>query len=625
MNSALTFILKIQDMLTPGMRAAVSASKAGGAQIESQFAKVYDSSKKMGASVNELKERLDSLNSVRFATRIVSEFENATREARKLEKEIDKLENKGKSRGGLGSMLTGLAGGYGVFQMGKSALTGAATREQQQISFGVMTGSKANGDKMVNDLVNMGAKTPYESKDLIKNAQTLKAFGIENEKVLPILQTIGDVAAGDANKLASLSLAFAQVSSAGKLSGQDLLQMVNAGFNPLQQMVTDKVFPSMAAARKAMEHGAIGAGMMEAAFRSATGPGGQFHQMMEKQSTTLNGRWSTFMDNVNEKLLRLGQHLMPAAGWLLDFGSAMMDGQPWAIGLAAAIGLLTLSLTWTSIQTGWASLQLTLYSAAARSAAFFTGIWNGIQSLLNATFWANPITWVIASIIALIAIIGYVIYTTDGWGKQWDSLIQFFKHSWAAFKEYFNFTWLNIVDGFMSGIELMLKGWYKLKSLWDEDGAAAGLAKINEQQNTRAAEIAKSKGVMETELKAAQDALKWELKSNGKGMDDITAGIKKKLGFGGGAVTPVSANVQAGADPGYGKMGGLGDGTGAAKGKVDAVNGGGQRSIVINITKVIETIENHLVGGSREVADEIEAAVRESMRRVFNSMNGTAV
>jgi len=615
MSTTLSFLLKLQDMLTPGMRQAAAASSSAASQIEGQMNKVAGSGKRMASSVDELRSKLDAVNKIRFSTTLKSEFDKSTDAARKLEKQISKLENKGSSGSYMGAFLGGAVGAISVGAIGKKALGNAAELEQQRISFGVMTGDEKTGNKMVSDIQTMGAATPYQANDLLKNAQTLKAFGIENEKVLPILKTIGDVASGDAQKMGSLSLAFAQVSSAGKLSGQDLLQMVNAGFNPLQQMVHDKVFPSMMEARKAMEKSAIGANMVEAAFKSATGPGGQFYQMMEKQSHTLAGRWSTFMDNVNMKLTRLGEILMPLASKVLNFGSALLEGAPWAVALASALGLVALSMMWATIQT-------TALTLVTRSATFFTGLFSAAQAVLSATMWANPITWIIASIIALIAIIAYVIYTTDGWGKQWDSIIKFFKFSWQSFKDYFNVMWLEVQDAFMTGLELIEKNWYRVKSLWDEDGAKAGLAKIANSSNNRAAELATARGVLASDLQSAQNALTWELHSNGKDLGTITGDIKKKLGIGGSnAVTPISANVP-GEKVDYGRMPtGGGPAGSSAKGRSEDINSGGQRSIVINIGKQIEKIEQHIVGGSREAADEIETAVREAMRRVVYSLN----
>lgn len=597
-------------MLTPGMRQAAQISNTSAAQIQQQFDKIGSGGKRMGASVDELRKRLEAVNRVRFGTTIQKEFDTATRAANKLERQISQIENKGRGGSGFG-MIGGMLTGFAALGLGKNALGKAAEREQQNISFGVMTGSQKTGTKMVNDLVAMGAATPYESADLIKNAQTLKAFGIENEKVLPVLRTIGDIASGDAQKLSSLSLAFAQTSSAGRLTGQDLLQMVNAGFNPLQQMVKDKVFPSMQMARKAMEEGAIGANMVEAAFKSATGPGGQFHLMMEKQSQTLQGRWSTFMDNVNMKLMAFGERLMPVANKLLDFGSAMLQGEPWAIALAGAIGLVTLSLT-------WASAQAFIYGAVTRSVTFFTNLWAGAQAFLNASLWANPITWVVAGIIALIAVIGYVIYKTDGWGKQWDSIIKFFKHSWAAFKDYFYLVWLELQDSFMTGLELIEKGWYKLKMLWDKEGANEGLNKISNQQSQRAAEIAKARGVLQSDVEAANNALKWELKWNDK---DPVAAMKKKFGLGAG-VNPVAATSGGTGGANYGSLAGGKGKAGLGSTRADSINNGGQKSIVINIGKIGEKIEQHIVGGTKEAAEEFSSMMREEILRTLYSLNG---
>ncbi len=614
MANALEYILRLTDMLTPGMKAAAAQSENTGAKIKSQFTGIEYTGKKMAHSVDELKEALSQMNQVKFGTHIKKEFDDATKGALMLEKEIEKLEGK-KKGGGLKSMVGGLMAGIGVGGVIKSSLSMAADREQQKVSFGVMTGSQKAGDKMVDDVVKMGASTPYETNDLLKNAQMLKAFGVENEKVIPSMRMIGDVGAGNVQKMETLTNAFGKVTSAGKLSGQELNMMIDAGYNPLKD-ISAVTGESIASLRQKMEKGAISAKMLEGAFKHATGPGGDFYQMMEKQSKTLSGRWSTFMDAGKEKLLNLGNALMPIASMLLDFGTALLSGEPGALLIASAIGLVALSLTWASIQTA-------VYSAYQKSAAFFTALFSAEQWALNTAFLANPITWVIASIIALIAIIGYVIYTTDGWGKQWDSLVKFFKFSWDGFKDYFMLKWLLIQNDFMTGIEYIKKGWYNLKSLWDEDGANASLAQINDQQNARAAEIAKQKGVLETDLKSAKDALTWELKGNGKGLDTITGDIKKKLGIKDTpTVSPLMPKATGATKADFAGLGGAGkDGKSGAKDKADSINSGGQKSIIINIGKQIEKLEMHVTNAT-ETADQLEYAIREGLRRAMFSLNG---
>ena len=99
-----------------------------------------------------------------------------------------------------------------------------------------MLGDQAKAQELVNNLKSEAARTPFGMEDLAKGAQTLMAFGMSADEAQLRLGQLGDISQGDAVKLESLTLAFAQMSSTGKLTGQDLNQMINAGFNPLEEM-----------------------------------------------------------------------------------------------------------------------------------------------------------------------------------------------------------------------------------------------------------------------------------------------------------------------------------------------------------------------------------------------------
>lgn len=159
--------------------------------------------------------------------------------------------------------------------------------ESLQISFETLAGKQV-GRQLYNDIKQFAAVTPMLMGDLSKGAQTLLGFGIEAEKVMPILRQIGDISMGDAQRFNSLSLAFAQMSSTGKLMGQDLLQMINAGFNPLT-IIAEKTGKNMADLKDEMSKGKISVEMVEDAFRSATSEGGKFNGMLEKQGKGMKG------------------------------------------------------------------------------------------------------------------------------------------------------------------------------------------------------------------------------------------------------------------------------------------------------------------------------------------------
>lgn len=202
------------------------------------------------------------------------------------------------AKAGLKTAVTAITAVTGALSAGAAVgVKYNAQMEQYITSFGTMLGSAEKATVLVNDLKEMGAKTPFETSDLAKGSQTLLAFGVAADDLLPTLQMLGDVSQGNKERFDSLTLAFAQVSSAGKLTGQDLLQFVNAGFNPLNEIckVTGE---SMEEVRDRMSKGGVSADEVAQAFKRATGEGGQFYQAMEAQSQTFNGQLSTLKDNV---------------------------------------------------------------------------------------------------------------------------------------------------------------------------------------------------------------------------------------------------------------------------------------------------------------------------------------
>ena len=171
-----------------------------------------------------------------------------------------------------------------------------AQMEQYATSFEVMLGSSEAALAKIAELKEFAAKTPFEMTDLANATKVMLGFGIESDKASEMLQVLGDISQGDSTKLSSLTLAFSQMSSTGKLMGQDLLQMINAGFNPLNE-ISKKTGETMAEVKERMSAGGISAEEVTEAFKSATAEGGLFYGSMDKQSKTFNGQMSTLKDN----------------------------------------------------------------------------------------------------------------------------------------------------------------------------------------------------------------------------------------------------------------------------------------------------------------------------------------
>lgn len=226
-------------------------------------------------------------------------------------------------------------------------ITAYADFEQAEVSFEVLLGSAEKAKQMIEDLRVFGATTPLEFTGLQKNAQLLLNFGTEAERILPTLKMIGDISGGNAQKMDSLTLAFAQMSSTGRLMGQDLLQMINAGFNPLQ-IISEQTGKSIGDLKKEMEQGAISSEMVADAFATATSESGRFFEMLEKQSEKTAGKLSNFSDNITLIQQSTGEALTLALNPMLDFTNDLISDlnrlDPRITGFIGAIGTLGVAL-----------------------------------------------------------------------------------------------------------------------------------------------------------------------------------------------------------------------------------------------------------------------------------------
>ncbi len=195
----------------------------------------------------------------------------------------------------------------------------AANMEQTKTSFAVFLGSADLADKKLKEIEAMGAATPFTFDELKDGAKTLLQFGVSADALMPSLKNLGDVSGGEAEKFQRLSLAFGQVMGKGRLMGQEVNQMVEAGFNPLQE-ISRTTGKSMAQLSMDMENGKISSQQLAGAFASAAGPGGRFSGMMEKQSQTLTGLFSTMQDNAAIAARAFGDAMMPALKSVVQIG-----------------------------------------------------------------------------------------------------------------------------------------------------------------------------------------------------------------------------------------------------------------------------------------------------------------
>ena len=183
--------------------------------------------------------------------------------------------------------LTGLIG-YGVKYN--------AEIEQLQTSFEVMSGSAEKAVEITKKLKQMGAMTPFETKDLAEVTQLLMNYGLTADDAIEKMSMLGDISQGNAEKMNRIAMAYGQMSSAGKVQLEDIKQMIEAGFNPLKE-ISDSTGESMESLYDRISKGKISVDEITDSMKRSTSEGGKYFKSMEKQSKTLNGQISTLKDN----------------------------------------------------------------------------------------------------------------------------------------------------------------------------------------------------------------------------------------------------------------------------------------------------------------------------------------
>lgn len=221
--------------------------------------------------------------------------------------------------------------------------------ERTESAFTVFTGSLQGSANMIADIRDLSAQTGVSFNAFTQGARTMMQFGVPAEGITKKMREIAIVTGGNAERMQSMSLAMAQVSAAGKLMGQELIQLVNAGWSPFEEIGKrlNKTIPEL---RKEMEAGNISYEMVADALTSATEAGGRYYGFLE----ALEGTSARMADKSNaaweETSAKIGEAIEPITNFYnrLKLAAAVELGGIASyfndIADAASVGLLTLGL-----------------------------------------------------------------------------------------------------------------------------------------------------------------------------------------------------------------------------------------------------------------------------------------
>ena len=453
------------------------------ASIEAQLGKNSQEYKEQEKVVNELQKQYDESSAAqdknkKSLSQLAVQMNNAQADVNKTAKEIDNLgkesddsskqvknlsNNMNDADGAskkLGDGFTVLKGTMANLASqaiskvvdGFKSLVGGAVDYQKSMeyyttSFTVMTGSADKASETVKKLADIGATTPFDMPQLADATSLLMNFGFSADDAVDSMMMLGDISQGNADKLNSIARAYGKMNSAQKVTLEDINMMIDAGFNPLQE-ISEKTGESMQSLYDRISKGKMSVDEITESMKRSTSEGGKYFQSMDAQSQTLDGRLSTLSDTINSKLGEALQPILQKAAdeWIPNVTNAIdnmdvdsvvsviddlisgvgnlfgfiMDNGSTIISLVAGIG--TAMLTWNvaSMINGVVT-AVQAYQAANEGATI-------AQALLNGVMNANPIMLVVTLLAGLIATIVTLWNTNEGFRNAVINV-------WNAFKD----------------------------------------------------------------------------------------------------------------------------------------------------------------------------------------------
>jgi hypothetical protein len=478
----------------------------------------------------------------------------------------------------------------GALKGGAAMIKMAMDLQQTQASFEQLTKSTVTAKALIGSLQTMALATPFNSSELMKNAEALLESGAAAENIVPTLSVLGDVSGGNKDKLDALTKTFIKVQEDGKLTSSTMADLVKQGFDPLKE-ISETSGISLTKLQEDMAAGRISAQQLTNSLISATEPGGQFFGVMQAQSETAAGKWQTFNERIQMAGTTLGTALMPIVTGFVD--TALM---PMAAGFQVAAD-------WISKNSDLVGLL----AAIIGGALIGYKLWAAAQGVVNLAMSLNPIGLVVAGVFALAGVFIYLWNTFSGFRGTLVAIWEGFKAFNSLIKDFV----IDSIKGMISGISGLGQAiMYIFKGEWSkawETGKNAVKDLVGVNAIKHAAENAGkigtavsdgyNKGVNMKPLKLPSLPSMPKLKPNGdySGLGQTPA--------------PAGAGVQVG---------------GNAKEKVEGITGGGGRNIIINLQKLFDDININSTT-VREGISDVEQMVTEALLRVLNSANAIQV
>lgn len=266
---------------------ATKEQKARMAELEKEIDKARTRAAQLKAEQIDLKTRL----------------KETTSELKKQKSGVSGVSNEMKK---MKTLITSFIVAYGGKKLCELLIGSNDEMEQYTTSLEVMLGSASKASAMIEKMRDFAAKTPLTLENVISGGSLLMSYGVDESNLIDTMTKLGDLARGNAEKMDRITLAYGQMLAKGKVTGEELMQMTEAGV-PLQTALAESIGVTGEEFSKMVSAGKVGIDDLNKAITGLTTGNGKFAGMMEKQSQTMQGMLSTLLDNISEFFRKMGE------------------------------------------------------------------------------------------------------------------------------------------------------------------------------------------------------------------------------------------------------------------------------------------------------------------------------
>lgn len=374
-------------------------------------------------------------------------LKNTTNELKKQKAGVSGVSDEMKK---MKTLITGFIAAYGGKKLWDLLIGSNAEMEQHTTSLEVMLGSASKASAMIEKMRDFAAKTPLTLENVISGGSLLMSYGVDESNLIDTMTKLGDLASGNAEKMDRITLAYGQMLAKGKVTGEELMQMTEAGV-PLQTALAESIGVTGEEFSKMVSAGKVGIDDLNNAITGLTTGNGKFAGMMEKQSETMQGMLSTLQDNLSEFMRKMGEGAFGEVKSALQEASDLLaeweeDGtlDRWAQGVgvllknliaflkqAISVGLdFKEAIIAGAVALGTFKIAIgmgNVISAAVASIQHFTTAAKeatAAQATFNAVGAANPYVFIASVVLTAVAGIATFIATTNNATQSVEELTQ---------------------------------------------------------------------------------------------------------------------------------------------------------------------------------------------------------